>query len=317
MSRLNIVFMGTPDFAVPSLQAIIDSKHQLAAVFTQPDRPRGRGHRVSFSPVKQVAKTAGVPIYQPRTLRDGASVDVLHTLRPDVIVVIAYGQILPKEVLQTPPLGCINVHASLLPRHRGAAPIQAALAAGDEVTGITTMFMDEGLDTGDMIFKREIPIWDDDNAGTLHDRLAQLGAEVLMETLTALAAGNAPREKQDDGDATYAPKLTRADAQICWEEPAIKVCNHVRAFAPRPGAYTVHRGHTIKITEASLWDGALSELAQSEPAGRIIANKQNGFVVRAGEGAVLVTKVQPAGRASMSGRDYSNGFRLQIGESLG
>lgn len=325
MTALRIVFMGTPDFAVPSLQALLDAEHDVEAVFTQPDRPRGRGHKMSFSPVKRAAVAADVPVYQPRTLRDEQTMKVLRGLSPDVIVVVAYGQLLPKSVLDLPRLGCVNVHASLLPRHRGAAPIQAALAAGDRVTGITTMFMDEGLDTGDMIFRHEIPIGPQDDAGTMHDRLATAGADVLVETLAALAAGTAPRTPQDDTEATYAARLTREDAKIDWTATAETVSNHVRAFAPRPGAYTVHRERTIKILGARTWDaGAMAGIDRSRRDGRsaavpgaVAAVEKEGFVVQTGDGALLVTKVQPAGRGAMSGRDYSNGFRLEVGETLG
>lgn len=325
MSALRVVFMGTPDFAVPSLQALLDAGHDVKAVFTQPDRPRGRGHKMSFSPVKRAAEAADVPVYQPRTLRDEQTMKALRGLSPDVIVVVAYGQLLPKSVLDLPRLGCVNVHASLLPRHRGAAPIQAALAAGDRVTGITTMFMDEGLDTGDMIFRHEIPIGPQDDAGTMHDRLAAAGADVLVETLAALAAGTAPRTPQNDTEATYAARLTREDAKIDWTATAATVSNHVRAFAPRPGAYTVHRERTIKILGARPWDADVMAGVDTSRRdgwsaalpGAVVAVEQAGFVVQTGDGALLVTKVQPAGRGPMSGRDYSNGFRLEVGETLG
>lgn len=322
--------MGTPEFAVPTLQTLLASEHAVVSVFTQPDRPRGRGHKLSFSPVKETAVAAAVPVHQPRTLRNEETLHTLRELAPDVIVVVAYGQLLPKAVLELPRLGCVNVHASLLPRHRGAAPIQAAIAAGDRVTGVTTMFMDEGLDTGDMILRYEVPIEPDDDAGSVHDKLASAGAPLLLETLRRLAAGTAPRTAQDDGLATYAPRLAREDAEIDWHEDAATIGNHVRAFAPRPGAYTVHRERTIKILNVHLWDGGIppsnEASASAEPTstdtqrvepGVIVSVERDGFVVGTGRGTVIVTGVQPAGRGPMSGRDYSNGFRLQAGESVG
>lgn len=311
--------MGTPQFAVHSLEQLLQGDFDVVAVFTQPDRRRGRGHQVTFSPVKQRAIEADIPVYQPSTLRDEEVQAELARLAPDVIVVVAFGQLLPRAVLKLPPLGCINVHASLLPRHRGAAPIQAALRAGDEMTGVTTMFMDEGLDTGDMILRHEVLIRDDDDAGTLHDRLAEGGAALLVDTLTRLGLGTAPRVPQTEAQATYAPRLTKDDPRIDWSVDALHVVNHVRAFAPRPGAYTDHRGRTMKVLGARMFasdDGAPGTGATVEP-GAVVGLRPDGFVVRTGSGDVLVTKVQPAGRGPMTGRDYSNGFRLEIGERLG
>lgn len=316
---VRVVFMGTPDFAVPSLQSLLAADFDVAAVYTQPDRPRGRGQQLRFSPVKQAAVDADIPVHQPKTLRDEDVQETLRNLAPDAIVVVAFGQLLPKAVLDLPRLGCINVHASLLPRHRGAAPIQAALAAGDPVTGVTTMFMDEGLDTGDVILRRELSIAATDDAGTLHDRLAKAGSELLVDTLQQLVAGTAPRQVQDESLATYASRLKREDARIDWTQDAESVGNHIRAFAPRPGAYTVHRERTIKVLAARPWDSVDAELepvSGTEP-GVVAALHADGFVVGTGVGAVLVTEVQPAGRALMTGRDYSNGFRLEVGERFG
>lgn len=306
--------MGTPDFSVPSLKALLAADYDVVGVFTQPDRRRGRGQRVTFSPVKQVAVGENIDVFQPRSLREPEMIDVLRKLAPDAIVVVAYGQILPKEVLELPRYGCVNVHASLLPRHRGAAPIQAAIAAGDDVTGVTTMYMDEGLDTGDMILRRETPIDEADDAGTLHDRLATLGAQLLVETMAALADETAPRVKQQADLATYAPRLSREDAMIRWSASADDVANHVRAFAPRPGAYTTHRDNMLKVLAAT--PVARSEAVGPREPGEIIELTREGFVVQTGAGAVLVTKVQPAGRGPMGGHDYSNGFRLEVGETL-
>lgn len=275
---------------------------------------------MSFSPVKRVAVEAGLPVFQPKTLRDGDVQAELQELAPDAIVVVAFGQLLPKAVLDMPRLGCINVHASLLPRHRGAAPIQAALAAGDDVTGVTTMFMDEGLDTGDIILRREVPIDPDDDAGSLHDKLAAEGAALLVETVARLQAGDAPRIVQNDEEATYAPRLTKEDARVQWSKDARAVVNHVRAFAPRPGAWTTHRGEPVKILRAYAFeeDGPAGAQAFAEGgAGAIVGTVDEGIIVQTGRGRAVVTQLQPPGRRAMSGRDYSNGFRVTKGERFG
>jgi len=310
--RLRVVFMGTPDFAVPSLKAVITAGHAVVGVFTQPDKPRGRGHKVAPPPVKQVAEACGIPVFQPRRLREPEALEALRSLAPDVICVVAYGQILPKAVLDLPPLGCVNVHASLLPRWRGAAPIQAALLAGDTVTGVTTMLMDEGLDTGDILLQRPIPIDPADDAGTLHDKLAAAGAELLVETLALLAEGRAPRRPQDNSLATYAPKIEREQAAIDWSRTAEQIYNHVRAFAPWPGAYTAHGERILKVLQV---EPRTAEAAGAVP-GEVVAVEEAGFVVQTGRGTVLVRRVQPPGAAAMSGRDYVNGYRLRVGERL-
>lgn len=318
MNQLRIVFMGTPDFAVPSLEALLEERFDVVAVFTQPDRRRGRGQRVVFSPVKQAAVAAGLPVYQPRRLRDDDALQSLTSLKPDAIVVVAFGQLLPPNVLSLPPLGCINVHASLLPKYRGAAPIQAALAAGETVTGVTTMYMDEGLDTGDMILRREVAIEPDDNAGSLHDKLAVAGAELLVETMHLLAAGNAPRIPQDDALATYAGKIDRAAGAIDWTRPADELVNHVRAFTPWPGAYTGHRGRIIKLSDVvAVGEGAVDNAQSTTPApGDIVSLEETGFVVQTGDGRLLVRRVQPSNTAAMSGRDYINGYQPKVGDRL-
>ncbi len=314
---MRIVFMGTPDFAVPSLKALLAADFDVVGVFTQPDRPRGRGHKVTYSPVKEAALAAGLPVFQPRRLRDGDALETLRQLTPDAIVVVAFGQLLPPAVLALPPLGCINVHASLLPKYRGAAPIQAAIAAGETVTGVTTMYMDEGLDTGDMILRREVPIEPEDDAGTLHDKLAAVGAELLVETMRLVAAGEAPRIPQDDSLATYAPKIERTDGAIDWDKPAAVLFRHVRAFRPWPGAYTIHRGRILKVLDVVVaeQDDQLRDVDAA--AGEVVALAADGFIVQTGAGQLLVRRVQSPGSQAMSGRDYVNGYRLQAGERLG
>lgn len=312
MRSLRVVFMGTPDFAVPSLKAVMAAGHTVVGVFTQPDRPRGRGHKVVPSPVKQVAVEAGLPVFQPRRLREPDALETLCSLGPDVICVVAYGQILPKAILELPPLGCVNVHASLLPRWRGAAPIQAALLAGDTVTGVTTMLMDEGLDTGDILLQRVIPIEAGDDAGALHDRLAAAGADLLVETLALLADGRSPRRPQDDALATYAPKVEREQAALDWSQPAGRIFNHVRAYAPWPGAYTLHGERILKVLQVE----PLPDDVPGAVPGEVVVVDERGFVVQAGRGTVLVRRVQPPGGAPMSGRDYVNGYRLRTGDRL-
>lgn len=319
VSTLRIVFMGTPDFAVPSLKALLDANFDVVGVFTQPDRARGRGHKVTYSPVKRAALDAELPIFQPRRLREDEAMEALRGLKPDAIVVVAFGQLLPKAVLDLPPLGCINVHASLLPKYRGAAPIQAAIAAGETVTGVTTMYMDEGLDTGDMILRREVPIEPADDVGTLHDKLAVVGAELLVETMRLIAAGEAPRTKQDDSQATYAPKIEREHGAIDWRQSARALFNHVRAFRPWPGAYTGHRGRILKVLdllpfEQDVPDG--SRLDGEVQPGLVVGVSGEGFIVQTGDGLVVVRRVQPPNAAPMGGRDYVNGYRLEIGERL-
>lgn len=323
MSPLRIVFMGTPEFAVPSLQALLDAGFDVVGVFTQPDRPRGRGYKVTHSPVKQAALAAGLHVFQPLRLRDEEALAALRSLQPDVIVVVAFGQLLPPTVLQLPPLGCVNVHASLLPKYRGAAPIQAAIAAGETVTGVTTMYMDEGMDTGDIILQRKVPIEPADDAGTLHDKLSRAGAELLVETLRRIEAGDAPRWPQDDALATYAPKVEREHAAVDWRKPAEELFNHVRAYRPWPGAYTVHRGRMLKVLDVvPLQEETAGERAprgaDGGPApGQVVAVTNDGFVVQTGAGQLLVRRVQPPNAQAMSGRDYVNGYRLSVGERLG
>jgi methionyl-tRNA formyltransferase len=323
VSTLRIVFMGTPEFSVPSLQALVAAGYEVAGVFTQPDRPRGRGYKVTYSPVKEAALAAGLPVYQPRRLREPEALAALRALQPDVIVVVAFGQLLPKAVLELPPLGCVNVHASLLPKYRGAAPIQAAIAAGETVTGVTTMYMDEGLDTGDIILQRAVPIEPEDDAGTLHDKLARVGAELLVETLRRIEAGDAPRIPQDHTQATYAPKVEREHARIDWHRGTKELFNHVRAYRPWPGAYTVHGERILKVLDVAPLNDDSTPAGEREgegagPApGEVLAVTADGFVVQTGAGRLLVRQVQPPNKQPMSGRDYVNGYRLSVGDRLG
>lgn len=302
---MRIVFMGTPDFAVASLRALLDARWPVWRVVTQPDRPRGRGRRLRPSPVKACAREAGLGVWQPERVSDPAFITRLREAAPEVIVVVAYGQILPPAVLDIPPLGCINVHASLLPRYRGAAPIHRAVMAGETRTGVTTMYMDEGMDTGDIILKAEVPIRRQDTVGRLHDRLADAGAALLVRTLDLVRRGQAPREPQDPQRATYAPMLTAADERIRWDRPAEQIRNHVRGMDPWPGACTrIGKGRVKVWRVETLADGA----DPAAPPGTVLsADPGCGIIVQAAPGRVVITELQPAGGRRMSAQDYLRG----------
>lgn len=310
--RLRTIFLGTPEFAVPSLRALHD-KVELLAVVTQPDRPQGRGRKVAPPPVARVAREMGVFVLQPAKLRDPAIVETLRALRPDVIVTVAYGKIIPPQILTLPPLGCINVHPSLLPKYRGASPIQAALANGERETGVTIMYQSEALDAGDIILQRRVPIAPDDTAQTLEARLAEEGARALVEALTTVADGKAPRRPQDESQSTYAGKLTKESGRIDWTRPATALVNFIRAMHPWPSAYTWHRGKLLKIYKGK----ALEDAPGAQPGVVTEAQQGEGFVVATGQGSLLISEVQPEGRRRMTADEYVRGTHLQVGERLG
>ena len=310
--RLRAIFLGTPEFAIPSLRALRD-KVELLAVVTQPDRPQGRGRKVAPPPVAQVTRELGVPVLQPVKLRDPAVVEALRALRPDVIVTVAYGKIIPPQILTLPPLGCINVHPSLLPKYRGASPIQAALANGERETGVTIMYQSEALDAGDIILQRGVPIAPDDTAQTLEARLAEEGAHALVEALVLIADGKVPRLPQDESQTTYAGKLTKESGRIDWTQSATALVNFIRAMDPWPSAYTWHRGKLLKICKGQALEGA----SASQPGVVTEARRGEGFVVATGQGSLLVTEVQPEGRRRMTADEYVRGTHLQVGERLG
>lgn len=309
---MRIIFMGTPAFAVPSLEQLAEAGFRIEAVVTQPDRPRGRGQKLCPSPVKEKALALGLPVLQPEKVREQEFQARLKELAPDVIAVVAFGQILPPEILDLPPLGCINVHASLLPRLRGAAPIQRAILNGDKVTGVTTMYMAPTLDSGDIIFQQEEPISEEDTAGTLGERLARRGAELLVVTLQAVAEGRAPRLRQEEALATYAPPITRAEEMLNWEEPAPSLARRVRALNPVPGAVTSVGGRPVKIWRARALTG------YAGGPGQVLAVKgTGGIVVGCGEEALLVEEVQPAGKRSMPAAAFASGYRVKEGDIWG
>jgi methionyl-tRNA formyltransferase len=304
---VKIVFAGTPGFAATALDAIIGAGHAVVGVLTQPDRPVGRGQRVGASPVKVFAEKHGLPVLQPVALADPAVVETIRALRADAMVVAAYGLLVPRSMLELPPHGCINIHASLLPRWRGAAPIQRALLAGDETTGITIMQMDEGLDTGPLLLQQTLPITPEDTAGTLGDRLAALGAKLVVE---ALAAPRAPW-LQDPEHATYAPKIDRSEAAIHWRDSAAAIDRQVRAFNPAPGAYTSWNGALLKIWRARVEEGAARD------AGVVRAADPAGIVVACGAGALRILELQRAGGRPLPARAFLAGCSIVPGARLG
>ena len=312
-TRLRIVFAGTPDFAAHHLQALLsDGSHEVVAVYTQPDRPKGRGKKLAASPVKELALEHRLPVLQPLTLKDEQAQRQLAALDADIMVVVAYGLLLPKAVLDTPRLGCINVHGSLLPRWRGAAPIQRAIEAGDEYTGITIMQMNEGLDTGDMLVKVATPIGEKDTAASLHDKLAELGRPALLEALEQLAEGQAQPERQDDSLANYAGKLSKQEALIHWQRPAADIDRQVRAFNPFPVACTDIAGQRVRI-----W--AAEPTPEKGEPGVVLSADGFGLVVGCGKGSLRVTELQLPGKKRLAVADVlrGNADRFAPGTELG
>ncbi len=296
---MKIVFMGTPDFAVPCLKALIDDGNEIAAVFTQPDKPKGRGYVMQPPPVKVCAEENGIPVYQPVSMKDGTALEILKRIMPEMIVVVAYGKILPKDILELPSLGCVNVHASLLPLYRGAAPIQQAVLDGREKTGVTAMMMDVGLDTGDMLMKSELTIGENETADELHDRLSALGAELIVKTVHAAENGTLTREKQNDADSCYAGMLTKEMSEIDFTKTAQEVHNKVRGLNSWPSASSVLNGKRIKIHRTKISD------ANGEP-GQVLS--LDPFIVACGDGAVEILELQPEGKKKMSAQAYVNGL---------
>ncbi|HXX43066.1 MAG TPA: methionyl-tRNA formyltransferase [Chthoniobacterales bacterium] len=305
---MRVVFIGTGEIAVPTLRALQESKHDLVGIVTQPDRPAGREQKVTAPAIKVAllgsvaADRASPPILQPAKIKDPQTIDAIHALRPDVIVVMAYGQILPRAALEIPRIACLNLHASLLPRWRGAAPIQATIAAGDRDTGITVMFMNEGLDTGDILLQRKVALSPNETGGSLHDRLAPVAADALLESLQMLATGNASRTPQDNSRATLAPKLSREDGRIEWHEAAEVIERKIRAFNPWPTAFTQVGDHTLKIFSAAIVD------LRGKP-GEIL-RRERELVIAAKDRALSLVEVQLEGKRRMSAVEFLKGFRV-------
>ncbi|KLU61021.1 methionyl-tRNA formyltransferase [Peptococcaceae bacterium CEB3] len=349
---MRLVFMGTPDFAVPSLEALVGAGHEVVGVFTQPDRPAGRGRQMKASAVKTAALALGLPVFQPERVKTPEAVAQLGRLAPECIVVVAYGQILSPEILALPPRGCVNVHASLLPDYRGAAPIQWAVIRGERVTGITTMLMNEGLDTGDTLLRAEYPLSAETTGGEAHEALARLGARLLLKTLTSLEAGTLQPVPQS-GQGSYAPLLTRKDEKIDWEAGSWAIHNLIRGLNPWPGAYTTFRGEGLKVWRSSPPPGerfpgknytgvgdkqrgsgqrvagsgnsdlTLTEVAGGadgslgHSAGEVLRIEGDGLAVRTGDGWLKIREVQPAGKRRMPARDFCLGRHGEAGERLG
>ena len=297
--KLRIIFAGTPDFAAKHLEALVASEHDIVAVYTQPDRPAGRGKKLTPSAVKVLAETHNLPVMQPASLKDDEAQQALASFDADLMVVVAYGLLLPKTVLETPRLGCINVHGSILPKWRGAAPIQRSIWAGDEETGITIMQMDEGLDTGDMLHIVKMPIGDNDTSASLYEKLADLGPSALIEVVDNLSAFTP--EKQDNAKASYAKKLSKDEARIDWKMPASQLERNIRAFNPWPVAWTVADGNNIKVWQATV----LTESTDVAP-GTVLRADKKGIVVATGEGALSIQTLQIPGKKAMSAADVIN-----------
>ena len=309
---MRVVFMGTPDFAVQSLNALVDAGHEVKAVITQPDRPKGRGNKMAFPEVKTRALELGLPVHQPDSVKDGAFLELLKSYDPEVIVVVAFGRILPQAVLDLPPYGCVNVHGSLLPEYRGAAPIQRAVLDGRKETGVTTMRMDIGMDTGDMLMQATLPITDEDTTGTMFDKLAELGGKVLIDTLAGLVNGTVVPVKQDDSKATHAARILKEDEVIRWEDSAEKIFCQIRGLSPAPGAYTWWNGERLK-----LWKARISDRETGKAPGTVVAISKNALTVQTGKGCLEVLELQPAGKKAMPAQAFSNGAGVAEGIVFG
>ncbi|KRQ86925.1 Methionyl-tRNA formyltransferase [Caloramator mitchellensis] len=308
---MKIIFMGTPEFAVPTLEKLTE-KHEVIAVFTQPDKPKGRGQKMQFTPVKEFAIKKNIKVYQPERLKNNSEVEnLIKELNADAIVVVAYGQILPKSILEAPRLGSINVHASLLPKLRGAAPINWAIINGESKTGITTMLMDVGLDTGDMLLKKEVEILENQTAGELHDNLMLIGADLLIETLEGLEKGIIIPEKQDDKFSSYAPMLSKEMGHINWDRNFEEIHNLIRGLIPWPGAYSYYEDQMIKI-----WKSRKKNNAVCGKPGEIIEITKNGIEVACKEGSIEILELQEVGGKKMDVASYLNGHKLEKGKIL-
>ena len=312
---MRVIFMGTPDFSVGTLQALIDAGHEVVLAVTQPDKPKGRGKSMQFPPVKEAALEHGIEVYQPRRVREPECVEYLRSFDADIIVVVAFGQILPKEILEMPKYGCVNVHASLLPKYRGAAPIQWAVIDGEKESGVTTMQMDAGLDTGDMLLKETVALEEKETGGSLFDKLSEVGAQLLIKTLEALENGTVTAQKQPAESPTpYAAMLTKKQGEIDWNQDAKKIECLIRGLNPWPSAYTHYRGKTLKI-----WDAQVEPEDSKEKAGFGTAVKvtKNNLVIQTANGLLSVKEVQPEGKKRMEVDAFLRGYPVECGECFG
>jgi len=309
---MKVIFMGTPEFAVPCLRALIKEKYEVQAVFTQPDKPKGRGKKLMMPPVKELAVLEGIPVYQPTSLKSPESLDIIKELNPDIIIVVAYGQLLPKTILDLPPFGCVNVHASLLPKYRGAAPINWVIINGEDKTGITTMYMDVGLDTGDMILAEELIIGEDETSEELHDKMSQLGAELLLKTLNQIEKGNAVRVPQNHDESSYAPMMNKELGRIDWNKPAKAIKNLIRGTIPWPAAFTTYKGEVMKIFKCRLEASTVEK-----EAGCVVKVARDGLYISTGSGLLVIEELQFSGGKRLAVRDFLVGNQLEEGVILG
>ncbi len=305
---MKIVFMGTPDFSVPTLEALFHNGYEISLVISQADKAKGRGKKVLFTPVKEKALQLGLNVYQPDNVNSKESIEIIKRENPDVIVVIAYGQILKEDILNIPKFGCINVHASLLPKYRGAAPINWAIINSEKNTGITTMVMEKGLDSGDMLLKKETEIYSEETAGELHDRLMKIGADLLVETLKELETGNLRSIPQNHEEATYAPMMSKELGRINWNESATRIRNLVRGTQPWPGAYTTYKDNNIKILEVDIIDKF-----KEDESGKVIRISNDGIFVNALDNCIVIKQIQFPGKKAMSVSEFLRGNEFELG----
>lgn len=306
---MRIIFMGTPDFSVGTLEALVEAGHEVCLVVTQPDKPKGRGKEMQYTPVKEAALKHGIEVYQPRRIREAECVEKLRQYNADIMVVIAFGQIIPKEILEMVPYGCVNVHASLLPKYRGAAPIQWSIIDGEAVTGVTTMQMDEGLDTGDMLLKTEVPITAEETGESLHDKLAKAGAALCVETLAKLQEGSIVLEKQGESPTAYAKMLDKKLGNIDWTKSAVEIERLVRGLNSWPSAYTYWNKKVVKI-----WKASVTDENSNEQVGTVVKVEKDGFYVQTGNGLLKVLELQIPGKKRMDAGAFLRGYTIEPGE---
>lgn len=309
---MKIIYMGTPDFAVEALEALASSRHEVTAVFTQPDKPKGRGKAMQFTPVKEVALRENIPVYQPKKVRDPEVIQKIRELAPDVLVVVAFGQIIPQEILDIAPYGCINVHGSLLPKYRGAAPIQWAVIDGEKESGVTTMQMDAGLDTGDILLKTVVPLDEKETGGSLFDKLSKAGADLLLKTLDALENGTVTPQKQGESPTAYAKMLTKDMGAIDWNRPAKELERLIRGLNPWPSAFSHLNGKTLKIWEASVEE----ENGEKKAPGTVLQADAKGFRIQTGEGILKIDTLQLEGKKRMDAQAFLRGYTVEAGTVL-
>lgn len=305
---MKIIFMGTPDFSVGTFEALIEAGHEIVLAVTQPDKPKGRGEKVQYPPVKEAALKRQIPVFQPKRVRAPECIEELRKYDADIMVVIAFGQILPKEILEMTPYGCVNVHASLLPKYRGAAPIQWAVINGERVSGVTTMQMDEGLDTGDMLMKTEIVLDEKETGGSLHDKLARAGAGLCVQTLEALKDGTVVREPQGESTTEYARMLDKGMGRIDWSKDAKSIECLIRGLNPWPSAYTEWNGRTMKI-----WEADVADIDEGREPGTVIRVERDGFCVQTGRGSLKVRSLQIPGKKRMDAGAFLRGYQVDVG----